>query len=97
MLPLLGLHKFIKIQNCYSYIEGLGGSHEGSITIGTESLSSYLPRLAGSMGFLVMTSDDPSVYCEHVLLLLINKESALGLWQSRISQVRNPNRNVERK
>ena len=26
----------------------------------------------------------PSVYCEYVLLLLVNKEYALGLWQGRI-------------
>lgn len=76
MLPLLEVHKFIKIQNCYTYIEGLGGSHQGSLTASTESVTSYLP---GSMGSLVMTSDDPSVYCEYVPLLLINIESALGL------------------
>ena len=46
-----------KLHNCDIYAEGLGQSHAGAPVVDSVPVSSYEPRLADSVSFLVVSLD----------------------------------------
>ena len=54
LVLLLGAPQKTKLHNCYPDAEGLGCTHDSSLTIHSESLSTYKLRSAVSVGFPII-------------------------------------------